>query len=228
MQHLLLLHGAIGAADQLYPLAEILSAHFYVHTINFSGHGPQLPADEPFSIELFAADVLRFMKEKEIETASLFGYSMGGYVAMHLACGHPEKIDKVITLATKYHWDEAIAEREMQMLDPVKIERKVPAFAAALKSRHSQSDWKTVLKKTAEMMADLGKTSVLSADRLSSIVVPVLILLGDRDKMVSLEETVAVYKVLPSAQLGIIPNTPHPIEQVDMHFLSSLIKGFAG
>ncbi len=228
MQHLLLLHGATGAADQLSSLAETLAEHFLVHTIDFSGHGSQLPVDDPFSIELFAHDVLRFMKEEAIETTALFGYSMGGYVALYFAKTYPEKVTGVTTLATKYHWDEAIAAKEIKMLDPVKIEEKVPAFASALKSRHLKSDWKVVLKKTAEMMLDLGKGKGLNNDHFSGIVTPVLLLLGDRDKMVSLEETVAVYKTLPNAKLGILPGTSHPIEQVDIHLLSFLIRGFLG
>jgi esterase/lipase len=39
MQHLLLLHGAIGAKDQLQPLADELKDNYFIHTLNFSGYG---------------------------------------------------------------------------------------------------------------------------------------------------------------------------------------------
>ena len=51
-------------------------------------------------------------------------------------------------------------------------------------------------------------------------------MLGDRDKMVTLDETVEVYKNLPQAQLAILPNTPHPIEKVNTDRLASEIKSF--
>jgi alpha/beta superfamily hydrolase len=51
-------------------------------------------------------------------------------------------------------------------------------------------------------------------------------LLGDRDKMVPLEETVAVYKQLRNAQFGVIPGTPHAFEQVNVPLLAQLITTF--
>src|ERR671931_122242 len=100
MQHLILLHGAVGAKDQLYPLAKSLQHHYTIHTLNFSGHGGNSIPDEPFSIELFAKDALQYMEQQHIERISIFGYSMGGYVAMWLAKNYPEKVNSVITLAT--------------------------------------------------------------------------------------------------------------------------------
>ena len=228
MQPLLLLHGAIGAPDQLFPLAEHLNRMFKVYTPGFSGHGDCPASVSPFSIELFAADVLLFMEQNQLDKVSVFGYSMGGYVALYLAKKYPEKIDKVITLATKFHWDAEIAEREIQKLNSQKIEQKLPVFAAALKQRHLLNDWKTVLQKTAEMMISLGNKNTLMAADYIAISVPTLLLLGDRDKMVSLDETVAVYRSLPDARMGVLPGMPHPIEQADLEVLSFHIGHFLG
>jgi len=226
MQPLLLLHGAIGASRQLDTLAEQLSANYKVYTLDFSGHGNKPMPEEAYSIELFANDVLRFMKEKHLEKVSIFGYSMGGYVGMHLAKHHSAKISKVITLATKYNWDETIAAKEIQMLNPEKIELKLPAFANALKQRHAPNDWKEVLKKTAEMMVTLGNKNTLVTTDYASIITPVLLLVGDRDKMVSHEETTAVLNVLPDAQMCVLPGTQHPIEQADTELLNFIIRRF--
>jgi hypothetical protein len=51
-------------------------------------------------------------------------------------------------------------------------------------------------------------------------------MLGDRDQMVSLQETLDVYKALPQAQLAVLPNTPHPIEKVDLSLVSVLVQRF--
>lgn len=219
METLLLLHGAIGAADHLQPLAAALAPHFSVHTLSFSGHGGNPLPDADFSIPLFAADVLTYMQQHELEQVSILGYSMGGYVAMYLAKHHPGKINKVLTLATKYLWTEEIAAREIQMLQPEKISQKLPAYAATLATRHAPADWALVLQKTAAMMVSLGSSPTLSLSDYATISTPSLLLLGDRDKMVSLDETVAVYKALPNAQLGILPGTAHPIEQVPVDLL---------
>jgi pimeloyl-ACP methyl ester carboxylesterase len=228
MQPILLLHGAIGAAVQLEPLKAQLEQQHKVYTTDFSGHGSRAFPEKDFSIALFAADVLQFMQEQGLERVSVFGYSMGGYVAMYLAKHHPDKIDKVITLATKFHWDAETAQKEIQMLNAEKIEAKVPAFADSLRNRHTGKDWKKVLQRTADMLQALGADNTLKTAAYKEVSTPVMILLGDRDKMVSLDETVAVYKELPNAVMGILPGTPHPIEQVDVKMLGFFIGNFLG
>ena len=225
MKHLLLLHGAIGSKEQLNPLNESLSDVFHVHSINFSGHGGQ-ELKEDFSIPQFAAEVLKWMKEFRLGKISIFGYSMGGYVALYLARFYPEVVDNIITLGTKWQWDEAIAAKGVAMLDPEVIEKKLPKFAEQLAQHHQPQDWRILLNKTAGMLTEMGRSNPLRVEDYSTIQTKVLLLLGDRDKMVTLDETVAVFKRLPSAQLGILPNTPHPIEAVNMQQLAHLIKNF--
>jgi pimeloyl-ACP methyl ester carboxylesterase len=226
MQHIILLHGAIGSKEQLFPLAEVLKQYYTVHALNFTGHGGENIPAEPFSIELFTKDVLRYMQQHNIDLASIFGYSMGGYVAMYLAKNYPEKISRVITLATKFYWDEAVATNEVKMLNAEIIEQKLPAFAKQLKQRHAPIDWKLVLQKVAGMLIDLGINNTLQEEDYFSVTTPSLLLLGDRDKMVTLDETVTVYKKLPNAQLGVLPKIPHPIEQVNIDMLSYMVHQF--
>jgi pimeloyl-ACP methyl ester carboxylesterase len=225
-QHLLLLHGAIGSKQQLQELADILEHKYIVHTISFSAHGGTSISNEPFSIELFAQEVLSYLEEKNITQTTVFGYSMGGYVALYLAKHFPQKINKVITLATKFHWDEEIAAKEIKMLDADLIQKKLPAFAQQLQERHAPQDWRVVLEKTKEMMVGLGKKNPLQLKDYANVEAPCLLLLGDRDKMISMEETINVYKQFPNAQFGMLPDTPHPIEQVDVNTLSFFITRF--
>ena len=226
MEHILLLHGAIGSEDQLLPLEKKLAGSFTVHSLNFSGHGGSPFVDTPFSINLFASEVIAFLDKNEIESIHIFGYSMGGYVAMYVAKHHPQKIKKIITLATKFNWNNAIAAQETKMLNADKIEEKLPAFAATLQKRHAPNDWKTVLQKTAAMLTQMGEDNPLKPADYPTIQHPVLVMLGDRDKMVTLDETVEVYKNLPKAQLAILPNTAHPIEMVNTDRLANEIKSF--
>ena len=227
MQTLLLLHGAIGSSAQLEKLKESLQAHYTVHTLNFPGHGGTALSDQ-FSIPLFAQAVKNYLHAQGLQRVSIMGYSMGGYVALYLAKQHPELVEKIMTLATKFEWSEAIAAKEIKMLQPEVIEQKLPDFAKTLEARHAPQGWKQVLEKTKEMLIGLGQHNALSLADYANIQTPVQLLLGDRDKMVSLEETVAVYKQLPQAQLGVLPATPHPIEQVDTALLAFHVKRFIG
>lgn len=226
MEKLLLLHGAIGAKDQLEPLAKALASDFEVFTLDFNGHGKRAIDGAIYSIPRFAEDVLNFLNGQSFASIQVFGYSMGGYVGMYLARHFPERIQKLMTLGTKWHWDSATAQKEGQMLNPAKIKEKVPGFAVALAQRHGDNTWESVLNKTATMLIEMGNHPPLTAADFPEIEQPVRITLGDHDQMVSLDETIGTYKALPNAQLAILANTPHPIEKVSIRKLKAEIQDF--
>lgn len=227
MQSLFLLHGALGAQDQLLPLKAVLSKHFQVYTLAFSGHGGQ-PFAADFSIEQFADELIGAIEllSTEEKPVSVFGYSMGGYVAAYAALLRPGLFNKIISLATKWHWDEATAARECAMLHPETMEVKVPAFAQQLSQRHRPNHWKEVLQKTSAMLSAMGNRPPIDVKKSCFPFAPALLLLGDTDKTVSVEETTAVFRQWPGARLCVLPGTPHPLEKVDIDFLSQLIQWF--
>ncbi len=225
MQHILLLHGALGSKQQLEPLAKVLSNHYIIHQVNFSGHG-NAAMPEQFSIPVFANDVLTYLSNNKIDKINIFGYSMGGYVALYLALHHPEKVNGIFTLATKFAWTQAFAANEVKQLNPEKIAEKVPAFAQHLQKIHQPNNWQEVVEKTAAMMQDLGNHSVLNIEQLQQIKCPVQVAVGDKDAMVSIEETISLFKHLPNANLLVIPNTKHPIEKVNANYLAEDVCRF--
>lgn len=223
MKNIILLHGAIGANDQLEPLASELKQQGYnVFTLSFSGHG-QTPFASNFGIEQFALELEQFVTENKLNQPTVFGYSMGGYVALYLAHRNPSILGNIITLGTKFEWSPEIAQKEVKMLDSKTIIEKVPKFAEALQKRHGQ-DWELLLQKTAEMMLSLGNKNALSLTDFASIENKVLIGLADKDTMVSLEETTAVYKQIKNGAMYMLPNTKHPIETVNVDLLVEIIK----
>ncbi|MTI23320.1 alpha/beta hydrolase [Fulvivirga sp. RKSG066] len=222
---LLLLHGAIGAASQLQPLCESLKDSFEVHTLNFSGHGGREFA-ESFGIDQFANDLESFITRHDYAPIDIFGYSMGGYVALHLAATKPRLIGRIFTLGTKFSWSPETATKEVKMLDPEKIAEKVPAFAEALKKRHHPQNWTEVLAKTKEMMLSLGQEPLLTNQRLQQVTQPTIIGLGELDNMVSEEESKLVAEALPNGKFHYFEGFKHPIEQVAIGKLSESIKSF--
>ncbi|MEZ4954623.1 MAG: alpha/beta fold hydrolase [Saprospiraceae bacterium] len=225
MEKLILLHGALGSKEQLEELAYLLKEKYQVYTFNFSGHGDQ-PSIEPFSNDLFSENIYQFLSENKIEKCHLFGYSMGGYVALYFANKYPDKIGKIITLATKFNWTLETAAKEIKMLNPNIIEEKVPKFAAVLKARHVANDWKMVLNKTADMMLGLGNGNALKENDLKSIKNEVLIAVGDVDKMVAVDESSWAVENLPNGKLMVLNGVEHPIEKVDRQELSKMILNF--
>lgn len=225
MKSILLLHGAIGAKDQLEPLAKELTALGHkACSFNFSGHG-QTPFQNKFGIEQFADELLEFVVKNHLIRPVVFGYSMGGYVALYLAAQKPGLFSEIITLGTKFEWSPEIAAKEIKMLDAKTIAEKVPKFAAALEVRHG-SNWRLLLQRTAEMMIGLGQNNILNTSAFSQIKNKTLIGLADGDTMVSVAETDNAASKILDAKRYSLSNTKHPIESVNVADLAKAISLF--
>ncbi|MEL7002295.1 MAG: alpha/beta fold hydrolase [Bacteroidota bacterium] len=222
---ILLLHGALGSKSDLDPLKELLTPDYDVHQLNFSGHGGQIP-DTNFSIDLFAKDVLEYIKLQKLSPVDIFGYSMGGYVALKVAMNQPSVVGKIFTLGTKFHWTPESAANEVKMLNPDKIKEKVPAFAEVLRVRHQPADWEGVMKKTADMMIALGNGEALNDHEFTSIQNQVLITVGTQDNMVSIEESRHIADQLPNSKFEAIEGWKHPIDRVDYNDLAKRVRTF--
>lgn len=227
--HLLLLHGALGAKSQFDPLIPLLEDSFQVHALDFEGHGSSPMRKRPYKEVHFAENVLQYMDEVALSRINIFGYSMGGKIGLYLAKTYPEKINRVFTFATKFLWASESVAGEVSSMDAEKISEKVPHFARMLEERHAASGWKNVLQKTKEMMLTLVTESSLTMGEMDQIQQEVRVSVGDRDALVSIEETVDVYRTLPRGQLQIFPKTPHPIEKAPLaHMAHSLVEFFRG
>lgn len=224
--NLLILHGALGSSVQLEQIAKKLEDKFRVILYNFSGHGGKPLPEEPFSIKLFADELKSLIEKTRIGPCDVFGYSMGGYAALYAARHYPGLIGRIFTLGTKFDWNEESSEHEVKLLDPDKIEKKIPAFAKSLAERHAPEDWKKVLEKTAKMMLNLGKQNELTPEDMEQIENEVTVVVGDRDNMVSISETERAYRHLKNGRMIVMPDTVHPIEKVDLERLKIELQNF--
>ena len=222
---LLLLHGALGSTAYFKPLMAVLDQHYVLYTLNFSGHGDKPASPAGFSIAVFAEEVSDYLNQNNLEKINVFGYSMGGYVAVYLANQHPEKVSKIFTLGTKWDWNPESAIREAQMLQPEIVLKKVPQWAKSLEKLHGKS-WSELMQKTAQMMLEMGKNPPLSIAEYEQIQTPVLLTIGDKDQMVSIDETRHMTHLLPHAQCIVLKEIPHSVEQMDAAFLAQSIHNF--
>ena len=76
------------------------------------------------------------------------------------------------------------------------------------------------------MMLELGQKNILPIEDIRQIPHVVRIGLGDRDNMVSIEESAEVFRSLPRGELQIFPNTPHLLEKVPLSDLAHSITEF--
>jgi len=223
---LILLHGALGHPDQFRQLELLLHTQFDIHTLCFRGHGPQALSPQGIPVEELVQQVADYVKENELNQLTIFGYSLGGYVALLYAHQEPDRVKSVLTLATKMSWSAAIAAQERKLLIPEQIIKKIPAYAEQLARWHGQHKWKQLVLSTGDMMQRLGAFPLLQEAQLKAIANPVQMMVGDQDKMVSITETLEATQLIPGASFAVLPSSKHPFEQVRLALLHSLMQDF--
>lgn len=90
-----LVHGWGMNARVFDALAARLAADFDVHALDLPGHGGRPEGAYP-GLESWALDVLDRLPPR----CTLLGWSLGGQVAMRVALDHPERIERLVLLAT--------------------------------------------------------------------------------------------------------------------------------
>lgn len=222
MKNLILLHGALGSSEQMQIFENQLTNKYNLFFLDFPGHGSNHENIEKIDIDYFCQFVFDFIISNNLEKVDILGYSMGGYIGLLLAYKYPNLVENITTFASKFDWNPTSAKIEAAMLDPELIKNKVPKFAQILESRHSNK-WEKICKLSANMMIDLGNNPILDDYIIKSIKSQVLITIGDKDQIVSLEESLTVYRKLTNANFAVFPNTVHQIERLNPSYLLDLL-----
>lgn len=223
---LLVLHGALGSWGTFHNILEEIRDDFRVHVMDFDGHGYAPEAEKPFSISMFAENALEYLENRALNGVDILGYSMGGYVGLYLAHFYPHRIGNIYTLGTKFDWTPESAAAQAKMLNPDKMEEKIPDFVEDLKARILGKDWRTLVTKTADMMLAMGEKPPLTEKMLSGLNHSVRITRGDKDNMVTEAESRHAANLLPNGAYHEHADTPHPILQVDAKVIGDDLKSW--
>ncbi|NRF94380.1 alpha/beta fold hydrolase [Paenibacillus frigoriresistens] len=94
---LILLHGTGGHLEAYSRNIVEHAKHFHVYAIDMIGHGfTDKPFDKDYDIPVYTKHLKDFMDAVGIDSASISGESLGGWVAAWFAWEYPEKINKII------------------------------------------------------------------------------------------------------------------------------------
>lgn len=231
MNPIVLIHGALGAASDLEPVAQALSeaTDRPIYIYNVPGHGTddQIP-EGGFRMTEIARGFGFWLSEKNLLGVDVFGYSMGGYVALLAVKDHPQRIRHIVTLGTFFDWNPEGARKETKYLNPSLIKEKVPAYAKTLEQIHGER-WGEVMEATASLMLDLGEQPLLTEYALSTIQHPVVIGRGGLDRMVGRTSSEQVADTLPDGLYEEPGQWEHPIAKVPLDELVPwLVKRLIG
>jgi pimeloyl-ACP methyl ester carboxylesterase len=156
----------------------------------------------------------------------IFGYSMGGYIALLIGHKRPDLVQQIATLATKFDWEPESTHKQLDKLNATIMAAKIPAYTAYLDSLHKSTPWQTVVENTYKVITDLGKNPPISNQLLSELQMPCRLGVGDHDVMVSVTETYERYRQIKQGSFYVLPNTIHPLEHVAPELLAHQIKHF--
>ncbi|HQV00872.1 MAG: alpha/beta fold hydrolase [Bacteroidia bacterium] len=217
---LILIHGALGNALQMDVLAQNAKSVYDVYCFQCPYHDGKPVELNKFTIPHFSNALLNFITENNLIKPKVFGYSMGGYLALYTQQIQPV-FSKIVTYGTKFNWSPEAALLETQKLQPNLIENKVPHFAGLLQAQYGTA-WMQVVNATAALMHDISLNKYLPDKILNPVVIPVTILVGDNDNMVTLSETQTATNWFANAQMHKV-NGQHLLHKVDVTTLLNFI-----
>jgi 3-oxoadipate enol-lactonase len=82
------------------PVADRLARRFQLITIDNRGIGASDTPPGHFTTRSMAQDILAVLDHAGIQHASVLGTSLGGMIAQELALTHPERVDRLVLVAT--------------------------------------------------------------------------------------------------------------------------------
>jgi pimeloyl-[acyl-carrier protein] methyl ester esterase len=232
-----LLHGWGMHSGIWSTLLDTLARNHRVTTIDLPGHGLS-PMQADFSMEKVCAELLAVAPE----TAAWLGWSLGGLMAQWIALHHPERVNKLILVATTPHfvqalqWPHALAPEVLQQFaDSLRQDyTKTLQRFMALQTRGSDQASETLRALRASLaqrpqpnMDALGAglemlRSVDLRGDVGEIRLPVLWLLGGRDMLVPVQVSSRLSSIMPQAEVRVLshaghaPFLSHPDEFVEL------------
>jgi methylmalonyl-CoA epimerase len=221
---LLVLHGAAGCTrSETAPLMRRLESAFHVVGLDLSGHGTSaFPPDQDFSLDLFAEDAWAAMDALDLPSAHVFGFSLGGGVALQLAHRHPDRVNRLALLQTNVQWTEAQVNRMQERLDLDAMDEHASPRADRIRTRHEQPA--RLLQQLRAFVETLPDTSETLSTILPDLAAPTLVGGVDQDSLFGPDTPRALHRTLPNARLAILPGEHHRLSKIPLPVLTPLLR----
>lgn len=224
---LVVLHGALGStALETDRLVRVWETSFHVYALDLLGHGRSdaLPDRLPTWPD-FTAGALALLDHFDLHDARLFGFSMGGGVALAAALERPERVARLAVHGVNVQWNADEVERMVGPMDVDRMERDHPFWARRLAEVHGAERWPHLVRQMIAFTRTLPDAH-LPDERLRQLGVPALVSTGDADRYFDVRHAVGLYRALPDARLWVIPGLDHPLQGVDVAPFAETVGDF--
>ena len=213
-----LVHGLGGHSEQWLNLsAYLVKAGYRVYIPDLPGYGrSEKPADFSYSVHDEAEAVVGFFDALGLKQVDLGGWSMGGGIVQHVAFRHPERVRRLMLFASigikqAPTFDVRLftpsTPAELAQLNALLMPNppKAPDFVARDLLRISQERaW--VIQRALDYMST-GQDATDSL--LPQLKMPVLIVWGDKDRIIPLNQGETMHRLVPQSELDVITGCGH-------------------
>lgn len=212
-QPIVLLHGGLfGDISEYSKLIPKLSEQHQVIAIALRGHGKSEIGDSPFTYEILSRDVYEILKSITQEKAVIVGFSDGAITALKFAVTYPDVVKKLVCLGgpllSPMDYKAGMVENLKTWTGDL-FEKQMPDFVKARKALMPQPErWNDFVEKLKNAWM---QPVYVEKSEIQKIKCPVLMICGDRDQYVTLENYVNIYRALRNAQISIIPDSDHVV-----------------
>lgn len=216
-QPLVVLPGSFWTIEAMGELVPQLATSRRVIAVELQGHGHTADIDRPLRYESLADDIAALIRHLGIAQADIFGYSLGGGVALQTAIRHPQVVRKLALASTAFKRDGWYPE-DLAAMSAINAEAftGTPIHDAYLRTLPRPEAWATFVAKVRQLVtSDYDWTAGVAA-----LETPTLILVGDADGL-RLAHVVEFFGLLgggqgdgdlsglPRSSLAVLPATTH-------------------
>jgi pimeloyl-ACP methyl ester carboxylesterase len=227
---LILIPGFASGAWTWYRQIEDLSKNFRVVTFDPRGIGKSLAKSENdlqnLSMETFVEDIAGLLGFLKIERANVLGASFGGFVAQEFALRFPERLDKLILACTSAGGRRHV-KPDIEILSSFTPDPRLPlsertrkffrpAFTEEFHAAHPEEVEKVCCLREENEVAERTYSAQLQAafsfdseNKIGAIKHETLVITGDRDNLVPMQNSINLAEKLPNLVLKIIENGSH-------------------
>lgn len=210
---MVMLHGASSAGREDFAAqVPLFSRAFRVHLPDARGHATtRWDASDGFVVDDLVADLLAFADALRLASFHLVGFSLGAMTALRFATRYPDRLRTlvVIGISTEREPRTSVARR---ILDPRRIDRDDPTWAAELGRRHDavqgSGAWGRLLD---AVVADVATQPEVTPGELRRVELPAMVVCGDRDPFTPVGQAWSLARQLPDARLFVAPGCGHDV-----------------
>jgi esterase len=221
---LIILHGLLGSSRNWQTAGRDLASRFHVFALDLRNHGESPHAPEQ-TFGLMAADVIEWMDDRKLGRASLLGHSLGGKVAMLLACRHEARVDFlcVVDMAPRAYEAKSAEMEAMLRLDLKGITYRADAdkllarvipnpvlrkflLTNLVRSETGEFHWQPNLPAFIAALPVLRSSPLGPQDRFQG---KTLFLAGGQSSFVGKEDEALIHRHFPRASIVRLPRCGH-------------------